>query len=276
MKPHVTSLLLAVTALAMVMAARGMPSPLLMLATLLGGALAAGSANSINCYIDRDIDGLMGRTMRRSVPAGRVQPQQALVFGLLLGVLSFVEMVAFVNLLAATVALSGIVFYVLIYTSWLKRSTVQNIVIGGAAGAVPPVVGWVAVSDHITLASVLLFAIIFCWTPPHFWALSLIIKRDYERAGIPMLPVIAGDAATRRQILGYTVVLVAVTLLPYLIGAFGLIYLISSIALGLCMLYLAVQLVRGASLQWANRLFWFSNSYLTLLFALMAIDRVVH
>jgi protoheme IX farnesyltransferase len=276
MKPHVTTLLLAVTALAMVMAARGMPSPVLLAATLLGGFLAAGSANAINCYIDRDIDGLMGRTMRRAVPSGKVQPGQALVFGLALGAVSFVEMTALVNLLAATVALSGIIFYVLIYTSWLKRSTVQNIVIGGAAGAVPPIVGWAAVSDRITLTSVLLFAIIFFWTPPHFWALSLLIKKDYERAGIPMLPVVAGDAATKRQILAYTVVLIAVTLLPVVTGAFGLIYLAAALVLGACMLYLAVRLWRGESLHWANRLFWFSNSYLTLLFAIMAIDRVIH
>jgi heme o synthase len=276
MKPHVTTLLLAVTALAMVMAARGMPSPLLLVATLLGGFFAAGSANAINCYIDRDIDVLMGRTMRRAVPAGKVQPGQALTFGLLLGVASFVEMSAFVNVLAAAVALFGILFYVLIYTNWLKRSTVQNIVIGGAAGAVPPIVGWVAVSDRITLTSVLLFAIIFFWTPPHFWALSLIIKKDYERAGIPMLPVVAGDAATRRQILAYTVVLIAVTLLPVITGAFGLIYLASALVLGGCMLYLAIRLWHGGTLHWANRLFWFSNSYLTLLFAIMAIDRVIH
>jgi heme o synthase len=275
MKPHVTTLLLAVTALSMVMAARGMPSPLLMVATLLGGLMAAGSANAINCYIDRDIDGLMGRTMRRSVPAGRVSPQHALIFGLVLAVLSFAEMVAFVNVLAASLALSGILFYVLIYTGWLKRSTTQNIVIGGAAGAVPPMVGWAAVTGTVSLPSFLLFAVIFYWTPPHFWALSLLIKRDYERAGVPMMPVVLGDRETRKQIFLYTLLLVGVTLLLFACGAMGYLYLAAALVLGGIMMYLAFRLWRGDSNQWANRLFWFSNSYLALLFAVMAVDRVL-
>jgi protoheme IX farnesyltransferase len=275
MKPHVTTLLLAVTALSMVMAARGMPSVLLMLATLLGGLLAAGSANAINCYVDRDIDGLMGRTMRRSVPAGRVTPHQALAFGIALAVLSFCEMVALVNLLAASLALVGILFYVFVYTGWLKRSTTQNIVIGGAAGAMPPLVGWAAVTGTITLPAFLLFAVIFYWTPPHFWALSLLIKRDYERAGIPMLPVVMGEQETRKQIFLYTLLLVGVTFLLFACGAMGYIYLAATVILGGIMLYLAYRLWRGESRQWAHRLFWFSNSYLALLFAVMAIDRVI-
>jgi protoheme IX farnesyltransferase len=275
MKPHVTTLLLAVTALSMVMAARGMPRVDLMVATLLGGLGSAGSANAINCYMDRDIDGLMGRTMRRSVPAGKISPYQALVFGLVLAVLSFVEMVAFVNVLAASLALSGILFYVFVYTGWLKRSTTQNIVIGGAAGAMPPMVGWAAVTGQVSLASFLLFAVIFYWTPPHFWALSLLIKRDYERAGIPMLPVVLGDKETRKQIFLYTLLLVGVTFLLFACGAMGYLYLASDLILGGIMLYMAFRLWRGDSNHWANRLFWFSNSYLALLFAIMAIDRVI-
>ena len=208
MKPHVTTLLLAITALTMVMAERGMPPPLLMLATLLGGLFAAGSANAINCYLDRDIDGIMGRTMRRAVPAGRVPPRHALIFGIVLAVLSFVELTFFVNLLSAVLALSGILFYVFVYTGYLKRSTAQNIVIGGAAGAVPPLVGWAAVSNSVPLAAFLLFAVIFFWTPPHFWALALLIQRDYERAGVPMLPVVLGEQETRKQIFLYTLLLV--------------------------------------------------------------------
>jgi protoheme IX farnesyltransferase len=194
MKPHVTTLLLAVTALTMVMAERGMPSPWLMLATLAGGLAAAGSANALNCFIDRDIDSLMSRTVRRSVPAGRVSPKNALVFGIVLAVFSFVEMSLFVNLLAASLALAGILFYVIVYTGMLKRTTTQNIVIGGAAGAMPPMVGWAAVTHSLALAPFLMFCVIFFWTPPHFWALALILRRDYERAGIPMLPVVAGGA----------------------------------------------------------------------------------
>lgn len=275
MKPHVTSLLLAVTALTMVMAARGMPSPTLMLATLLGGLLAAGSANAINCYLDRDIDQLMGRTMRRSVPAGKVPPRHALIFGVALALVSFAEMVLFVNPLAAALALGGILFYVFVYTRWLKRTTPQNIVIGGAAGAMPALVGWAAVTHSLNLAAFLLFAIIFYWTPPHFWALSLLIKRDYERAGIPMLPVVVGDAETRKQIFLYTLLLLSVTLLLFASGSMGFLYLGTAILLGGVMVYLAFRLLRSDSKRWAHRLFWFSNSYLALLFAVMAIDRVL-
>jgi protoheme IX farnesyltransferase len=275
MKPHVTTLLLAVTALTMVMAAKGLVPVHLLGATLLGGLLAAGSANSINCYLDRDIDGLMGRTMRRSVPAGKVQPGHALVFGLVIGAVSFGIMAVFVNLLAAGLAMAGLLFYVLIYTRWLKRATTLNIVIGGAAGAVPALVGWAAVTGDVSLTAVLLFAVIFCWTPPHFWALSLVIKRDYERAGIPMLPVVKGDPETRRQIFLYTLVLVAVSLVLFAVGAMGYLYLAVAVGLGAGIVYLALRLEKGASLSWANRMFWFSNSYLALLFAVMALDRVL-
>jgi heme o synthase len=275
MKPHVTTLLLAITALTMVMAERGMPPPLLMLATLIGGLFSAGSANSINCYIDRDIDGIMGRTMRRAVPAGRVPPRHALVFGIVLAVLSFVELTLFVNLLSAALAFSGIIFYVFVYTGYLKRSTVQNIVIGGAAGSVPPLVGWAAVTNSVPLAAFLLFAVIFFWTPPHFWALALLIQRDYERAGVPMLPVVLGEQETRKQIFLYTLLLVGVTLLLFVSGTMGYLYLAAALSLGAVMIYMAFRLLRGDSKQWANRLFWFSNSYLALLFAVMAVDRIL-
>jgi heme o synthase len=274
MKPHVTTLLLAITALTMVMAARGMPSPLLLTATLLGGLMAAGSANAINCYLDRDIDQLMGRTMRRAVPTGRVSPRAALLFGLALAAISFVEMAAFVNVLSAALAFSGILFYVIVYTGWLKRSTPQNIVIGGAAGALPALVGWAAVTNSVTVASFLLFTVIFFWTPPHFWALALLIQRDYERAGVPMMPVVLGDQETRRQIFLYSWLLLGVTLLLFASGVMSYLYLVSALALGGVMIFFAYRLLRGGSLHWANRLFWFSNSYLAILFAVMAIDRV--
>jgi protoheme IX farnesyltransferase len=275
MKPHVTTLLLAITALTMVMAERGMPPPLLMLATLLGGLWSAGSANAINCYIDRDIDGIMGRTMRRAVPAGRVPPRHALVFGIILAFLSFAELALFVNLLSAVLACSGILFYVFVYTGYLKRSTVQNIVIGGAAGSVPPLVGWAAVTNSVPLAAFLLFAVIFFWTPPHCWALALLIQRDYERAGVPMLPVVLGERETRKQIFLYTLLLVGVTLLLFASGTMGYLYLAAALTLGGVMIYMAYRLMRGDSKQWANRLFWFSNSYLALLFAVMAVDRIL-
>src|SRR5437879_2027722 len=193
MKPHVTVLLLGITVAAMVIARGSLPGPGLVVATLLGGALAAGSANCINCYIDRDIDQVMSRTQRRSLPSGRVQPHQALLFGFTLGLSSFLILTLFVNLLSALLAGAAIIFYVVVYTMWLKRTTTQNIVIGGAAGAVPVLVGWAAVTNSLSLTAILLFAIIFFWTPPHFWALALLIHKDYERAHIPMLPVVKGE-----------------------------------------------------------------------------------
>lgn len=276
MKPHVTTLLLAITALTMVMAARGMPPVPLLLATLAGGLMAAGSANAINCYLDRDIDSLMGRTMRRAVPAGKVPPAHALGFGLALAVLSFTEMLVLVNLLTASLALAGILFYVFVYTWLLKRTTPQNIVIGGAAGAVPALVGWAAVTNTIGLPAFLLFCIIFFWTPPHFWALSLLIRRDYERAGVPMLPVVMGERETARQIFLYSWVLLGVTLLLFCSGSMGLLYLITALTLGVVLIYMAYRLLRGGSKRWAHRIFWYSNSYLALMFAVMALDRVLH
>ncbi len=276
MKPHVTVLLLGVTAAAMAIAYRGLPPLALVIPTLLGGAMAAGSANCLNCFIDRDIDQIMGRTQRRSLPSGRVEPQQALVFGIILGISSFIVLTLFVNLLSAVLAFSAILFYVFVYTLWLKRSTVQNIVIGGAAGAVPVLVGWAAITNSLSIPAIWLFAIIFFWTPPHFWALSLLIQKDYEKAGIPMLPVIKGEAETRRQILLYSLVVLASTLVLFVMGAMGYIYLFGAVILGGGLVYLAIRLWRDQSKKWARTLFWYSNMYLAAIFAIMVIDRVIH
>src|SRR5258706_13023652 len=250
MKPHVTVLLLGVTAAAMAIAKQGLPPLALVIPTLLGGAMAAGSANCINCYIDRDIDQIMGRTQRRSLPSGRVEPRQALVFGIFLGVGAFIILTAFVNLLSAVLACSGILFYVFVYTMWLKRSTVQNIVIGGAAGAVPVLVGWAAITNNLSLPAIWLFAIIFYWTPPHFWALSLLIQKDYEKAHIPMMPVVMGEPETRKQIFLYSLLLLAVTLVLFAMGAMGYLYLAAALVLGGILLYMAVRLLRDKTKKW--------------------------
>ncbi len=276
MKPHVTVLLLGVTAAAMAIANQGLPPLVLVIPTLLGGAMAAGSANCINCYIDRDIDQMMGRTQRRSLPSGRVEPRQALVFGIILGISSFIVLTLFVNLLSAVLAFSAILFYVFVYTLWLKRSTVQNIVIGGAAGAMPVLVGWAAITNNLSMPAIWLFAIIFFWTPPHFWALSLLIQKDYEKAGIPMLPVIKGEAETRRQILLYSLLLLAITLVLFAMGAMGYFYLVGAVILGGGLVYLAIRLWREQSKKWARTLFWYSNMYLAAIFAIMVLDRVIH
>jgi len=276
MKPHVTVLLLGTTAAAMAIANQGLPSLWLVLPTLLGGAMAAGSANCINCYIDRDIDQIMGRTQRRSLPSGRVQPTQALIFGVVLGVGAFIVLTAFVNLLSACLACSAILFYIFVYTLGLKRTSAQNIVIGGAAGAVPVLVGWAAVTNSITLPAIWLFAIIFYWTPPHFWALSLLIQKDYEKAHIPMLPVVMGENETRRQIFLYSLLLLAVTLVLFGMHAMGYFYLVSAIILGGILVYMAVRLLREKTKSWAKTLFWYSNCYLALIFAVMVLDRVIH
>ena len=238
--------------------------------------MAAGSANCINCYIDRDIDLIMGRTQRRSLPSGRVEPQQALVFGIILGIGAFIIFVAFVNLLSAVLACSAILFYVFVYTIGLKRTSTQNIVIGGAAGAVPVLVGWAAITNNLSLPAIWLFAIIFFWTPPHFWALSLLIQKDYEKAGIPMLPVVKGEAETRRQILLYSVIVLAVTLVLFAMGAMGYFYLVGAVVLGGGLIYLAIRLWRDQSKKWARTLFWYSNMYLAAIFAIMVLDRVIH
>ncbi len=272
-KPRIILLLLAPTLCAMIVAADGWPSPLLVVATLLGGALAAGAANAFNHYLDRDIDAIMRRTAHRALPAGVLRPRQAVWFGLVLAVLSFVVLAVFANLLAALLAQAAIVFYVFVYTRWLKRSSPSNIVIGGAAGAVPPLVGWAAVTDSVGLLALYLFAIIFYWTPPHFWALSLLIKDDYARARIPMLPVVRGGAETRRQIVLYSLLMVAITLLLVPFQLAGLFYLASAVLLGGLFVFYAVRLLREASAVAARLLFKYSVVYLYLILAAIVVDQ---
>jgi protoheme IX farnesyltransferase len=274
-KPRIIELLLVTTVPTMFIAARGVPSPWLLAATLFGGTLSAASANVLNCYLDRDIDALMRRTARRPLPAHRVAPADALRFGLVLGVAGFVWLWATVNLLSAVLATSAILFYVFVYTIGLKRRSTQNIVIGGAAGAVPVLVGWAAVTGRVDLPALVLFAIIFYWTPPHFWALSLRYRDDYAAAGVPMLPVVRGAKETSTQILYYTVLLVAVTLLLYPAGRMGAVYLAAAVALGGAFIWRALELRRDLTGQRAIRLFSFSNTYLALLFCAMAVDAVV-
>jgi protoheme IX farnesyltransferase len=274
-KPRIIELLLVTTVPAMFIAKRGIPSPLLILLTMVGGTLSAASANAINCYLDRDIDQRMRRTSRRPLPAHQVDPGPALVFGIVLGVIGFAFLTVFVNLLSAVLATGAILFYVFVYTIGLKRRSTQNIVIGGAAGAVPVLVGWAAVTGKVEIPALVLFAIIFYWTPPHFWALSMRYAEDYQAAGVPMLPVVRGRDETARQILYYTLLLVALTLLMFPAGHMGALYLVASIALGAVFVWRAAELRRDPTSARAYRLFRFSNSYLTLLFAAMALDAVI-
>ena len=269
-KPKVQSLLLFTTVTTMYVA--GDPSVGLVLLTCLGGALSAGGAGAINHYLDRDIDAMMTRTRTRPIPSGRISPAAALTFGIGLGVLSVLLLAIAVNPLAAALSLSGLLGYVFVYTVWLKRRTVQNIVIGGAAGAVPPLVAWAATTGSLSWNALYLFAIIFYWTPPHFWALSLLMKDEYARANVPMLPVVKGEEETRRQILLYTVLLYAVTQLPFCAGLFDGIYLASSVTLGACFIAGAVMLRRRADRGTALRLYLFSLAYLALLFGAMVAD----
>jgi protoheme IX farnesyltransferase len=269
-KPKVQSLLLLTTVAAMLVA--GDPSVELVLLTCLGGYLSAGGAGAVNHFYDRDIDARMARTASRPVPSGRVAPGAALAFGCTLAALSFALLALTVNLLAASLALSGFLGYVLVYTVWLKRRTPQNIVIGGAAGAVPPLVGWAAVEGSLSGTSLYLFAIVFFWTPPHFWALSLLMKGEYAKVGVPMLPVVRGEAETRRQIVLYSVLLYAVTQLPFCAGGFGVPYLVASLVLGAAFIAGAVVLARRADRRSALRLYLFSLAYLAALFAAMVAD----
>jgi heme o synthase len=273
-KPKVQSLLLLTTIATMYVA--GDPSPLLVALTCLGGYLSAGGAGAVNHWFDRDIDARMARTATRPIPAGRISPTAALVFGCALAALSFLELSLTVNVLAASLALAGFLGYVLVYTVWLKRRTPQNIVIGGAAGAVPPLVAWAAVTGSVSGVAVLLFFIVFFWTPPHFWALSLLMKDEYAKVGVPMLPVVRGEAETRRQILLYTVLLYAVTQLPFCAGGFGGIYLVASLTLGLGFIAGAVRLYRRADRRSALQLYLYSLVYLAVLFCAMVLDAHVH
>ncbi len=274
-KPRII-VLLEVTALAaMVMAARGWPGTWLVLATLAGGALAAGGANTINMWFDRDIDRSMKRTCGRPIASGRIGATAALTFGVGLGAAGFLVLALFANLLAAVLATSALLFYVLVYTMYLKRSSIQNIVIGGAAGAVPPLVGWAAVTGRLDVAALFLFAVIFYWTPPHFWALSLLMQGDYTLARVPMLPVVVGSRRTRVHIVLWTLILLIVTVLPFLAHSFGWVYMAGAAVLDGLFLADALRLLGDHSARSASRLFHFSLLYLALLFAVMAIDRVV-
>ena len=275
-KPRIMSLLLLTGICGMFVGAQGVP-PLGDLAALVVGlALACGGASALNHVIDRDIDALMGeRTRARPVTAGRVSPAYALEFGLALSALSFVLLAGAVNVLTATLALVGNLFYVLVYTRWLKRSTPQNIVIGGAAGAIPPLVGWAAATGNLTLPAISLFLIVFFWTPPHFWALALLIKRNYAEAGIPMLPVVRGERETVKQILLYSLVMVAVTAVPFVWGTLGLAYLVAALLLGAGFIWLAVQLARHTTPRQASLLFHSSLLYLALVFVAAAVDVAV-
>jgi protoheme IX farnesyltransferase len=269
-KPRVQSLLLLTTVAAMLVA--GDPSFELVLLTCLGGYLSAGGAGAVNHWYDRDIDVRMARTADRPVAAGRVAPAAALAFGCTLSALSFLLLSLTVNVLAASLALAGFLGYVLVYTVWLKRRTPQNIVIGGAAGAIPPLVGWAAVEGSLSGTALYLFAIIFFWTPPHFWALSLLMQGEYAKVGVPMMPVVRGEAETRRQILLYSVLLYAITQLPFCAGGFGGIYLVASLVLGAAFIGGAVVLYRRADRVSALRLYLFSLAYLAALFAAMVVD----
>jgi protoheme IX farnesyltransferase len=274
-KPRIIPLLLITALGGMMMAQRGWPSTGLVVLTLLGGALAAAGAGAINCWIDRDLDAEMLRTRRRPLPDGRIAPSHALLFGIALGLAAFLLLAFWVNVLAATLAISGLLFYVFIYTLWLKRWTVQNIVIGGAAGAMPPVVGWAAVTHRVDLTAIYLFAVIFLWTPPHFWALALRLKGDYARARVPMLPVVRGETVARRQILLYTLVLVGVTLAVVATGVLGLLYLAGAVVLGGVFIALALVNLRSQRQRWSRLLFDYSIAYLGLLFAVMVADRMI-
>ena len=274
-KPRIIELLLVTTVPTMVVAARGVPSGWLVLATLVGGALAAGGANAVNMYVDRDIDRLMHRTRHRPLVTGAVSPRAALAFAVILEVLAFAELWALVNLLSAVLAVSATLFYVFVYSLWLKRTSTQNIVIGGAAGAVPVLVGWAAVRDSLGMAPLVLFAIIFVWTPPHFWALAIRYRDDYRRADVPMMPTVVGFTRTARQIVLYTLLLWAASLVFYPVARMGDLYLVVAAVLGAIFLWQAVQLLRDRTPERAMRLFGYSISYLTLLFAAMAVDQLL-
>ena len=269
-KPKVQSLLLLTTVTTMYIA--GDPSLGLVALTVLGGYLSAGGAGAVNHYWDRDIDAQMARTASRPVPSGRVSPPAALRFGIALGIASFALLSLTVNLLSAVLALCGFLGYVFVYTAWLKRTTPQNIVIGGAAGAVPPLVGWAAVTGSLDPTALYLFAIVFYWTPPHFWALSLLMKDEYARVGVPMMPVARGEVETRRQIVLYTVLLVVLTGLPFAFGMFGWLYAAAAAGLGTAFLVLSVRLQRRADRRSALTTYLFSLSYLALLFCAMVLD----
>jgi protoheme IX farnesyltransferase len=273
-KPRIISLLLVTTIAPMFVAGR--PGWELVLVVFIGGYLMAGGANAVNMYLDSDIDDRMSRTRLRPIPSGRMQPREVLAFGLLLATTATFLFARFANVLTAALALAGFYSYVFLYTRWLKRSTPQNIVIGGAAGAFPPLVGWAAVTGSLDLMAVYLFLIVFYWTPPHFWALALNKQRDYGRAGVPMAPLVWGETETKWQMLWYTIIMIALTVLPWAMGALGLLYLASALALGALFLRGIVRVLRAQDfVQPAWSIYKYSLLYLALLFAAMMVDRLL-
>ena len=268
-KPTIVGLLVATALAAMVAAAHGRPHLLAMVAVIVGGSLAAGGAHAINCWYDRDIDFKMARTRRRPIPDGRIPAWHALVMGIAMNVVAFVVLWAWANLLAAGLALLATLIYVFVYTIWLKRSTPQNIVIGGAAGAIPPLVGWAAVTGGLDLTALSLFLVIFLWTPPHFWALAQLIARDYRQAGVPMMPVVTSARSTKRQSVAYAVATAAVSVVPYFTGDAGLIYLVGAVLLGVGLVGVSVLDLHGR--RWTVPLFAYSIAYLAALFTILAI-----
>ena len=271
-KPRIIELLLITTLPTMILAQGGMPGVWLMIATLLGGTLAAGGANAINMYVDRDIDKLMHRTAKRPLVTGVIAPRNALIFAVTLEIVAFVELWAWVNLLSAALAVSATLFYVFVYTLWLKRTSKQNIVIGGAAGAMPVLVGWAAVTNSLAWTPIVLFAVIFTWTPPHFWALAFKYKDDYEAANVPMMPVVATFRRTAIEILVYTLIMVGFTLLLTPVAHLGALYLVSAALLGIGFVAMSVRLWVQATPKASMQLFSYSITYLTLLFIVMALD----
>jgi protoheme IX farnesyltransferase len=274
-KPRIISLLLVTTVPAMMLAEGGMPSFVLIATTLIGGTLAAAGANAINCYLDRDIDSVMARTRGRPLPAGSVEPGRALLFGISLGLIAFEVLAIGANLLAAALAMFALAFYVFVYTMWLKRTTDQNIVIGGAAGAIPPLVGWAAVTGTLGWTPLLLFLIIFLWTPPHFWALALRYRGDYAKAAVPMMPVVRGERETVRQIIAYSFVLVACSLVLIPVASMGWVYAVSALALGAGFIMLALRLWPAAAPRASRSLFLYSLIYLAALFVLAGADVLI-
>jgi heme o synthase len=275
-KPRIISLLLVTTLVPMIVAVQGWPDSWTVLWTMLGGYLMAGGANTINMYVDRDIDAYMVRTSLRPIPSGRMTPDHALAFGLVISTAAFLLFWFAVNPLSALLAFSGLLYYVFIYTRWLKRTSPQNIVVGGAAGAFPPVVGWAAVTGEISLTAVILFLIVFFWTPPHFWALALVKQKDYGRVGVPMAPNVWGEQKTMQKMLAYTLFLVPLTLTPLLYGGLGIVYGVAALALGAWLLLGVVRVMRAANfVQPAWALYRNSLLYLALLFAAMAVDGVL-
>jgi protoheme IX farnesyltransferase len=270
LKLRIVALLDATALAVMIPAAHGHPRLEAVFAVLVGGTLAAGGAHAINCWFDRDIDAEMSRTRRRPIPGGRIPPWHALALGIALNVIAFVALWAWANVLAASLALAGTLIYVFVYTIWLKRSTPQNIVIGGAAGAIPPLVGWAAATGGLNLTALALFAVIFFWTPPHFWALAQVIKADYERAHIPMLPVVAGERTAKRQSVVYAVLTAAVSVVPFFTGSAGAIYLAGAAVLGVGLVTITLLDLSGR--RWTRRLFTYSIVYVALLFALFAVS----